>query len=79
VMLQNGQPVPARVTTGMTDGTSTEIISGLQEGQAIVTGQTAAGAASTTGSGAAGGAGQRAPQSTNPLTGGGPGPGFRGG
>jgi HlyD family secretion protein len=72
LVLQDGAPVPARVTTGMSDGTNTAVTAGLQEGQAVVTGQTGG----TTATGAATGTGtQRATQSSNPLTVGGPGGG----
>jgi multidrug efflux pump subunit AcrA (membrane-fusion protein) len=76
--LAQGRPTAAKVTTGMTDGTNTEIVSGLTAGQPVVTGQTGgngSGAARTgTGTG-----GQRAGQGGSPLTGGGPPAGFRGG
>lgn len=37
--LKNGQLVPIRVTLGVTDGSNTEIVSGLQGGEQIVIGQ----------------------------------------
>jgi HlyD family secretion protein len=41
--LKNGQLVPIRVTLGITDGTNTEILSGVQAGESIVVGQSGAG------------------------------------
>jgi HlyD family secretion protein len=74
MVLQGGNTAPLQVTTGLTDGTNTEVTAGLQEGQAIVVGQSG-GATAATGTVATGaGAAQRTgTQSTNPLTGGGPG------
>ena len=71
MVLQNGAPVPVRITTGLSDGTNTAVTAGLQDGQSVVTGQTGG----TTGTGAASGAGAatRPNQSSNPLTPGGPG------
>jgi HlyD family secretion protein len=37
-ILENGQPKPVNVKTGSSDGERTEIVSGLKEGDAIVTG-----------------------------------------
>jgi HlyD family secretion protein len=37
-VLDNGRPVPRRVATGMADGSSTEIVHGLDEGELVVTG-----------------------------------------
>ena len=74
LVLENGQPRPVRVTVGMTDGTNTEIVSGLQEGQQVVTGSTGG-----TATARPAGAGNNANRNTSPLGGGGPGPGFRGG
>jgi hypothetical protein len=38
--LQGNQLIPIRVTVGLDDGTNTEVTSGLQAGQVVVTGQT---------------------------------------
>ncbi|MGH2460449.1 MAG: hypothetical protein ACRDIY_16470, partial [Chloroflexota bacterium] len=67
--LDNGQLVPIRLTLGITDGTNTEVVSGLKDGQSIVVGE---GGDTTTGtSGRTGGTARPA---------GGPfGGGFRGG
>lgn len=37
-VLENGQPKPVRVKTGSTDGERTEILSGLDEGDAVIVG-----------------------------------------
>jgi HlyD family secretion protein len=59
VVLNNGEPTPMKVTTGLSDGTTTAVTSGLQEGQVVVTGQSGGTTATrTTGR-------------SNPLTGGG--------
>ncbi len=53
VELKAGKLVPVLVTTGLTNGTQTEILSGLKEGDEVVTGQTggkAAGSSTPTGS-----------------------------
>ena len=74
MVLQNGQPTAVRVTTGLSDGTNTAVTGRLQEGQAVVTGQSGG----TTGGAATGGATTgttRTTQSSNPLTAGGPGGG----
>jgi HlyD family secretion protein len=42
-VLENGQPVPRRVRTGATDGEDTEIVSGLEAGEPVVTGTAQAG------------------------------------
>src|SRR5262249_44952395 len=42
VVLENGRIRRVKVTTGMTDGTNTEITSGLEAGQAVVTSATGA-------------------------------------
>jgi multidrug efflux pump subunit AcrA (membrane-fusion protein) len=47
VKLKGGKLVPVLVTTGLTNGQQTEILSGLQEGDQVVIGQT--GGATTTG------------------------------
>ena len=39
----NGKPQPVQVKTGISDGAFTEVLEGLNEGDTIVTGQTAAG------------------------------------
>jgi len=65
--LRDGQLTTVPVTLGITDGTNTEIVAGLQEGDAIVVGQ---------GTGTSGGSGNatgRPGQGGNPLGG-----GFRG-
>jgi multidrug efflux pump subunit AcrA (membrane-fusion protein) len=56
VELKNGQLVPVLVTTGLTNGQETEILSGLQEGDQVVISQTG-GTTSTTTSGSSGGRG----------------------
>tara|TARA_R110002073_G_scaffold64712_1_gene161850 strand:- start:28185 stop:29621 length:1437 start_codon:yes stop_codon:yes gene_type:complete len=40
-VLRDGAPMVARIETGMTDGTSTEIISGLAEGDIVITSDSA--------------------------------------
>jgi multidrug efflux pump subunit AcrA (membrane-fusion protein) len=37
-VLQNGKPVPREVETGMADGSSTEVLRGLAEGELVITG-----------------------------------------
>ena len=37
-VLQNGKPIPREVETGMADGSSTEILRGLGEGELVITG-----------------------------------------
>ena len=37
-VLRNGKPVPREVEVGMADGSNTEIIRGLDEGELVVTG-----------------------------------------
>ncbi len=45
VMGQDGVPQPRRITVGLTDGASTEVISGdLREGEVLITGQNISGA-----------------------------------
>jgi len=39
MVLASGKPTPAKVTTGLNDGTNVEVSSGLQEGQVVVVGQ----------------------------------------
>jgi multidrug efflux pump subunit AcrA (membrane-fusion protein) len=83
VLGADGKPVATPVTTGLSDGTNTEVVAGLQEGQKVVTSQsggTAAtgGGTAATGSGTAtggtstNGAATRtgAQTASNPLTGG---------
>ncbi|HEY3109956.1 MAG TPA: biotin/lipoyl-binding protein [Chloroflexota bacterium] len=70
MVLQSGQPTAVGVTTGLSDGTNTAVRAGLQEGQAVVTGQS--GGATD---GATAGGTTRTTQSSNPLTAGGPGGG----
>jgi HlyD family secretion protein len=55
--LKDGQLVPVRVTMGITDGTRTEILSGLNEGDTVVIGATGAAASRTTGQTRPGGPG----------------------
>ena len=43
-VLRDGAPQPVKVKTGSTDGEKTEIVSGLKEGDQVVTGSTQAGA-----------------------------------
>jgi HlyD family secretion protein len=38
LVLESGRPVPVQVTLGISDGTNTEVISGLNPGQAVVVG-----------------------------------------
>ena len=47
-VLQNGRPVPRQVQVGLADATSTEIISGLSEGETVVTGVGGNGTAAVT-------------------------------
>ncbi len=49
-VLQNGKPVPRAVQIGMADGISTEIVSGLEEGELVITGLGLGKASSATGS-----------------------------
>ena len=39
-VLEDGQPAPVKVRTGSTDGERTEIVSGLEAGDLVVTGTT---------------------------------------
>ena len=41
-MLKDGAPQPVKVKTGSTDGEKTEIVSGLRDGDQVVTGSTQA-------------------------------------
>jgi hypothetical protein len=50
VELKAGKLVPVLVTSGLTNGQQTEILSGLQEGNQVVTGQTGGTTTTTTGS-----------------------------
>ena len=50
-VMQNGVPVVRQVETGMTTSASTEITSGLAEGETVVTGQYVEGASSSTSTG----------------------------
>ncbi|MBX6773001.1 MAG: HlyD family efflux transporter periplasmic adaptor subunit, partial [Chloroflexi bacterium] len=59
--LKDGQLVPIRVTLGITDGTRTEILSGLNEGDTVVIGATGAAASRTTGQTRTGGPGGGGP------------------
>ena len=76
MVLQNGKPIPTKVTTGLSDGTNTAVTSGLQEGQVVMTGQSGGTTATRTttgaGTGAANRTGAQSSQSSNPLTGGPP-------
>jgi multidrug efflux pump subunit AcrA (membrane-fusion protein) len=38
LVLRNGQPVPVPIQTGITDGTNTQVLAGLQPGDEVVTG-----------------------------------------
>lgn len=58
--LVNGQLVPTRVTVGITDGTDTEVLSGLTAGEAIVVGENSSTTATT------------AQRTAGPAAGGGP-------
>ena len=49
-VLQNGKPVPRQVEIGMADGINTEIVSGLEEGELVITGLGQGKASSATGS-----------------------------
>ena len=42
--LENGTPVPVSITTGLKSGTEVEVLSGLQEGDEVIIGQTGGGA-----------------------------------
>lgn len=56
LVLENGQPRPRRVQTGLSDDLNVEIKSGLKEGDVIITGQTGTGGrAAAAGTGASGG------------------------
>lgn len=48
VLGQDGKPQSRRVKIGLTDGTSTEVVDGLNEGDMVITGQTIAGAKTQT-------------------------------
>jgi HlyD family secretion protein len=72
MLLQDGQATPTRVTTGMTDGTNTEVVSGLQESQPVIVSQSGGTTATTAATGTTAATRTGAP-ATNPLTGGGPG------
>lgn len=54
VELKNGQLVPVLVTTGLTNGQETEILSGLQEGDQVVVSQTGGTTSTTTSSSGSG-------------------------
>jgi multidrug efflux pump subunit AcrA (membrane-fusion protein) len=54
VELQNGKLAPKVIFTGLTDGTNTEVISGLQSGEQVVVGETGGTATPTTTSGGGG-------------------------
>jgi membrane fusion protein, macrolide-specific efflux system len=45
-VLRNGSPVSVPVQTGITDGVNTQIVSGLQPGDQVVTGVTSGGSSS---------------------------------
>jgi len=49
-VLRNGKPAPRAVEIGKADGTNTEILSGLEEGELVITGLGTGKASSTTGS-----------------------------
>jgi HlyD family secretion protein len=50
VVGQNGQPERRRITTGLSDGTATEVVDGdLKEGDMVITGQQISGASKTAG------------------------------
>jgi HlyD family secretion protein len=76
MVLQDGKAVPVKVTTGLSDGTNTAVTAGVQEGQVVVFGQSG-GTTGTTSSGSS--IRTQSNQSSNPLTGGGPPPGVKGG
>ncbi len=57
VELQNGKLTPKVIFTGLTDGTNTEVVSGLQSGEQVVVGETGGTATPTTTSGGGGGFG----------------------
>ena len=50
-VLRNGSPVAVPVQTGITDGVNTQIVSGLQAGERVVTGTSTASSRSASGSG----------------------------
>ncbi len=52
--LKNGKLVPVVVTTGLSNGTSTEILSGLNSGDKVVVSQTGGTTTTTTGTGTSG-------------------------
>ena len=70
MLLKDGKLTPAPITVGLTDGTSTEIVSGLADGDQVVIGPIPK---ATTGTGTAAGA----RPATSPLGGGGPGGAIR--
>ena len=49
--LKNGQLVPVAITTGLSDGQNTEVLSGLNDGDQVVTGQTGGNTTSNSGNG----------------------------
>jgi RND family efflux transporter MFP subunit len=49
--MQNGKLTPKIIFTGLTDGTNTEVISGLQNGEQVIVGQIGATPTTTTGGG----------------------------
>jgi multidrug efflux pump subunit AcrA (membrane-fusion protein) len=55
IELQAGKLVPVLVTTGLTNGTQTEILSGLKEGDEVVVGQTGGTTTTTSSSSTSGG------------------------
>ncbi len=54
VVMQNGNLTPKIIFTGLTDGTNTEVLSGLTEGEQIVSGQVGATSTSSSSSGTSG-------------------------
>ena len=49
-ILENGEPKAIEIETGITDGVVTEVLSGLEEGQEVLTGMNVSGGASGSGS-----------------------------
>jgi len=54
---ENTQPQPVQIKTGISDGISTEVLSGLNEGDKVVTGTLLTGTTTTTAANPFGGGG----------------------
>lgn len=72
IELQNGSPVTVPVQFGISDGAHVQVVSGVQAGDAIVTG---GGSTATKAAGSGQASGGSKSTTTNPLAGGGPGGG----